>query len=152
MPTTSTILRRLASATVIVALAAEPAAARAGQQPEGPEAPAAVSVPGDGGDGALQQWTAQRRKLRIQLGVSAGFTGAFLLSGILPLAIPIRCPDDPEIDCEPYGRWIAAGVMFIGAVIAAIPTAVYGVRLRRHNERRPVARMHVAPTGLVLRF
>lgn len=152
MPTTSTLLRHLARATVIAALAAEPAIARASQQPEGPEAPPAASVSGDGGDSALQQWTEQRRTLRIQLGVSAGFTGAFLLSGVLPLAIPISCPDDPEIDCEPYGRWIAAGVMFVGSLVAAIPTAVYGVRLRRHNARRPVARMHVAPTGLAIRF
>lgn len=150
MPTTPSPLPRLAGATLIVALAAEPSAARAAQRPEGPEAPIAAPTPD--ADAARQQWTARQRKLKIQLGVSAGFTAAFLLSGALPLAIPINCPDDPEIDCEPYGRWIAAAVMFPAALIAAIPTAVYGVRLRRHNERRPVARVQLAPGGLVLRF
>jgi hypothetical protein len=151
-PTTSTFLRRLTSATVLAALAAEPTAARASQQPEGPEAPAVAPTPDASAAEALQQWTQRQRKLRIQLGVSAGFTAAFLLSGTLVLAIPVSCPDDPLIDCEPYGRWLAAAVMFPGALIAAIPTAVYGVRLRRHNERRPVARMQLAPTGLAIRF
>lgn len=174
MPTTPTLLRRLTSATLIAALAAEPASARASQQPEGPEtpaaapmpdasadaaqqpegpeAPAAAPMPEASADAALKQWTQQRRKLRIQLGVSAGFTAAFLLSGTLALAIPVSCPDDPLVDCEPYGRWIAAAVMFPAALVAAIPTAVYGVRLRRHNERRPVARMQLAPGGLAIRF
>ncbi|MFZ6183836.1 hypothetical protein [Nannocystis pusilla] len=173
MPTTPTLLRRLTSATLLAALAAEPASARASQQPEGletpaapmaeasadaaqqpegPEAPAVAPMPEASADAALRQWTQQRRKLRIQLGVSAGFTAAFLLSGTLALAIPVSCPDDPLVDCEPYGRWIAAAVMFPAALVAAIPTAVYGVRLRRHNERRPVAHVQLAPGGLAIRF
>lgn len=154
MTSAANFLHRLAGAIVGVTLVAEPAAALAGPRAEGPQPAAVVPVSAEAvdpfADEQVHAWGARQRRLKIQLGVSAGLTAAFLLSGALALAIPMRCPEDSL--CEPYGRFWAATVMFPASVVAAIPTAVYGVRLRRHNERRPVARLLPAPTGLVIRF
>lgn len=155
----SEIAGLLVGVMMVAALVPGPAMAQDGAQALAVEGPAEQAVPpptavspGEAPKMTLPQWTAQKRKLKIQLGVSAGFTAAFLVTGVLLFALPIRCPADPEIDCEPYGRWIAGLTMIPATVIAGIPTAVFGVRLYRHNKRQPVAQLQLAPGGLALRF
>ncbi len=102
----------------------------------------------------VAQWTAKQRKLRIQVGVSASVAAALLLTVILVLTVPASCQDpDPDFGCgEGYGRGYTALVVFPAAAVAVIPTWVFGARLARHNERRPVARLQLAPGGFALRF
>jgi len=162
MHSTSNIRGRLVGATLITALAGAPTTAW-GLEPqvEGPReraVPPVEPVRPDMVDMApadtLQQWSAKQRKLKIQLGVTAGLTAAFLITGALMLVTPMLCRNpSPEWGCgEPYGQWITAMVVIPAGLITAIPTAVYGVRLHRHNLRRPVAQLQVAPGGLTLRF
>jgi len=96
----------------------------------------------------MPRWLAQRRRLRIKLGVSAGVLGAS--AGTLALGAVFGCRGDgPVLDCTP----IAAIVGGVAVVAAVIPTLVYAVRLTVHNERRPRStRVQAGPGGLLLRF
>ncbi len=96
----------------------------------------------------MPRWLAQRRRLRINFGVSAGVLGAG--AATLALGATLECrSDEPVLDCIP----IAAIVGGVIAVAAAIPTLVYAVRLTAHNERRPRnTRVQLGPGGLLLRF
>jgi hypothetical protein len=104
-------------------------------------------------DEIYQKWSAKRRKLQIQTGVSAGFAVALLGSGLLALLAPAMCRNpDPDFGCgEGLGAAIAAMTLLPGAVVATIPTIVFSVRLGRHNGQRPVA-FQPGPGGFVLRF
>ncbi len=149
---------RLAGAAVVATLIGAPATAWAGDpQLEGPREELAAldaSLKPQPTAETVAQWTAKQRKLRVQLGVSASVGVALLLTGILVLTVPASCQDpDPDFGCgEGYGRVYTALVVFPAAAVAVIPTWVFGARLARHNERRPAARLQLAPGGFALRF
>lgn len=145
-------------AGVVAAVVTTPATARAGEPSlEGPREELAAldarSQPPPTPESAAQ-WNSEQRRLQAAVGVSAGLMAAFLLTGLLVLTVPPNCSDpDPDFGCgEGYGRAITAMIMFPAAAVTVIPTAVYGVRLSRHNERRPVARLQLTPGGFALRF
>ncbi|MBZ5711277.1 hypothetical protein [Nannocystis pusilla] len=104
-------------------------------------------------DEIYQKWSAKRRKLQIQTGVSAGLAVALLGTGLLALFAPSVCRDpDPDFGCgEGYGRFFTAMTVLPASVVTTIPAIVFGVRLHRHQKQRQVA-LQAGPGGFVLRF
>lgn len=86
-------------------------------------------------------WAERRRRLRVVVGVTAGFTVAGVLLMSLPWIGWNHCANpDPSFGCGdnalPYVVTTSVGaVMVVGA---AIPLTVAAVRLRRHERERPV--------------
>ncbi len=154
----TTITRSLFGATLITATISAPASAHASATAAatntvvmGPESAALqLTPPSDG----YRSWRDQQRKLRVQVGVSAGLAAGFLLAGALALTVS-TCnppPGAPSDYCGmPIGKLMGSGVLLSAAVVTTVPAIVFGVRLGRHNRERPLA-LHVAPGGLVLRF
>ncbi|MBL9106873.1 MAG: hypothetical protein JNL82_38515 [Myxococcales bacterium] len=154
--------RALAGVTLTTTLAAAPATAGA-HDPIGPRdvpAPARPIVQADldltrhAADG-YRRWADERRQLRVQVGLSAGFTAAFLLAGVLAWTVP-SCnppPGAPDGYCGmPLARIMVGGALMSAAAVSVVPTIVFGARLGRHERRGPVATLQPAPGGLTLRF
>lgn len=118
----------------------------------GPQVAPLELTPTDG----YRRWSDERRKLRIQTGVSAGLAAAFLVAGVLALTVnTCQPPASPGVDdaCGiPVGKILATGTFFSAAAVTTIPAIVFGVRLGKHNRQRPVAALQFAPGGLALRF
>lgn len=138
--------------TPTTASARTPALIAAQTTPMGPESAALqLTPPGD----TYRKWSDERRKLRIQLGVSAGLAAAFFLGAVLAVTVN-TCnppPDVPDYSCGmPIGPIMAGGTLLTASAVSLIPTIVFGVRLGRHNRLRPQAQLQLAPGGLSLRF
>lgn len=101
----------------------------------------------------VDYWRAKRRRLRISLGISGGVLAAGALGVALSLAFPNDCGatgDEPlTYNCEAYpiGLMVWAFAVVPASLVATI---VYGVRLGRHNNRRPaqLRRVQLTPGGL----
>lgn len=158
---THTILNRcVAGVALTTTLMSAPAIAQGralapvstGSPVMGPESSAMyVAPPVD----SYRRWSDERRKLRVQVGVSAGLAAAFLLGSVLALTVS-TCnppPGAPDEYCGmPLGPLMLSGVLASAAVVTTVPAVVFGVRLGRHNRQRPVAQLQLAPGGLALRF
>lgn len=155
----TTTTRSILGAALTIATISGPAHARASAPPVtatntvvmGPGSAALQLAPASDG---YRNWRDQQRKLRVQVGVSAGLAAALLLSGVLALTVP-TCNPPPGATGDycgmPIGRFMVSGALLSAAVVTTVPAIVFGVRLGRHNRARPVA-LHVAPGGLALRF
>ena len=102
----------------------------------------------------VEYWQARRRRLRIGLGVSGGVLAAGALGVALSLAFPNDCgsmPGQATFNCEAYPIGL---MVWSFAVVPAslVATIVYGVRLGRHNARRPAQLRRVQLTVRGLRF
>lgn len=98
----------------------------------------------------MTEWTAERRRLRLHTGLSFGFAGALLVSGVALMIDPC----DPQNEfCElNLGRFFSGVAL---ATLSAIPvgTGIYwGVRLGRHNRAHRAAILRPSPGGFVLHF
>lgn len=147
----------------LTTLAALPATVRASDPalaPVAAPAPASAIAQADLGPAArptdsYRAWADERRKLRLQFGLSAGFAAAFLLSGVLAMTVSTCDPPPGAVDdyCGiPVGKILASGTLLSASAVAIVPTIVFGARLGKHHRRRPVAALQVAPGGLALRF
>ncbi|WAS99133.1 hypothetical protein [Nannocystis punicea] len=102
----------------------------------------------------LQRWRAKRRSLQIAAGLSGGFMAATFVTGaslLLWLVWP-RHSDCYECGGDAFGESITTMVMLPVAGALAIPTGVFGARLRRHERERPSARLRLLPGGLQIQF
>ena len=102
-------------------------------------------------------WQAQRRKTKIQAGVSWTFAGLGLIGTATPLVVLGTCGDQHTgsyvRDCpERLASQIAAPIFAALALASLIPAAIYTDRLmyQRMPERAP--QLGVGPGGLMLRF
>jgi hypothetical protein len=93
-----------------------------------------------------RRWLAERRRLRIRFGVSAGVLGVSAAG--LALSVGLPRGDGEQVDWVPIGAIVCG----IAAAASLIPTIVYAVRLTAHNERRPAAARVRLDQGLGIRF
>lgn len=98
-------------------------------------------------------WRAQRRKLKVQAGVSWTFAAIGLVGVTVPVVWLGLCAQSPGEACP--GRQAALITAPIFAAMAAaslVPAAIYTDRLlyQRTPERAPT--WSVTPSGLMLRF
>lgn len=95
-------------------------------------------------------WSAERRRLQLRTGLSGAFAGAMLLTGTLLMTLPDGCDN---INCElNYGRFFTGLALIPLAAIPITTGIVHGVRLHRHDRKRPVALLAPRAGGFALHF
>ncbi|MCY1062586.1 hypothetical protein [Nannocystis sp. SCPEA4] len=87
-------------------------------------------------------------------GLSGGFMAATFVTGASMLAWLFwpRATGCLDCDNDGFGEAWTAIVMLPTAALLAIPTGIFGARLRRHERLRPSARIRLAPGGLQIQF
>ncbi len=118
---------------------------------EGPaEPPSAPSTAAPTAARREADWSAERRRLRLHTGLSGAFAGAMLVTGILLLVGPDGCQGP---NCEGNVARILSGAVVLGLTPIPIATGIYwGVRLHRHERKRPAMTFHPRAGGFALQF
>lgn len=102
----------------------------------------------------LEAWEGEHRRLKLHAGLSGGFAGALVLTGVLLFVVPGHCSDpDPDFGCgEIIVPYLVGAAMFPLALIPTGTGIYWGVRLHRHKKSRPTAVLRPSVGGLALQF
>lgn len=96
-------------------------------------------------------WTTERRRLQLHTGLSGAFAGLLIVTGTLLMVVPDGC-NNPNCELN-FGRFFTGlALVFPLSAIPITTGIVWGVRLHRHNRKRPTAVLHPRAGGFVLNF
>jgi hypothetical protein len=96
-------------------------------------------------------WTTERRRLQIHTGLSGAFAGLLVLTGTLLMVAPGDC-NNPNCEVNLARLFTGLAMVFPLSTIPITTGIVWGVRLHRHNRKRPTAMLHPRAGGFVLSF
>lgn len=103
---------------------------------------------------ALESWEREHRRLKLHTGLSGGFAGAMVLTGVLLFVVPGHCSNpDPDFGCgEIIVPYLIGAALFPLALIPTGTGIYWGVRLHRHKQSQPTAVLRPSVGGFVLHF
>ena len=105
-------------------------------------------------EAALEEWEREHRRLKLHAGLSGGFAGAMVLTGVLLFVLPGRCSNpDPDFGCgEIFAPYFIGAALFPLALIPTGTGIYWGVRLHRHKQSQPTAVLRPSAGGFALHF